>query len=120
MIGDAHDQLKEGRAAGVETVAAPPEQQFDEQERGALVAVSETVVLHESVQQGGGLLVDAAMVAAVGAPKGGMHRVRIEDAVATARGGERRSVEVDGVGPSDPVVGISDRRAHAGRRARRR
>lgn len=120
VIGDAHDQLKDGGAVRVEAVAAAPEHQFDEQERSALVAVGETVVLHESVQQGGGLLVNAAMVAAVGASKGGMHGVRIEDAVATARGGKRLGVEVDGIGPSDPVVGISDRRARAGRRAGRR
>lgn len=120
VVGDARDQFEQGGSVGVEAVAAAPEHQFGEQHGGALVAVGEAVVLHEPVEQGGGFLVDPAVVAAVGAPDGGVDGVLVEDPVAAAGGGERLSVEVDGVGPGNPVVRFSDWPARAGRRAGRR
>ena len=98
----------------MEAVAASAEQEFNEEERGALVAVGEPLVRYEPMQQRSGLLMDAPVVAVLGTGEGGL------DGVAAQRAGEAvhrecPGVQVERVAPGNPVM--ASRRSASSRKA---
>ena len=65
-VGNGEDEIDDSAIVGVQPVAASPEQEFDDIECGALVAVDEAMVGDDPVEERGSFPVNAAMIPVVG------------------------------------------------------
>lgn len=90
-----------------QAVVAPHRHQFDQIHSRTFVAVYEAVVGYDAVNEGGGLLMNASMIAVIGPRNRRLDCLRTEYP-RCAPIFERFLVTANRVGPGDPVVAFSD------------